>query len=108
MKTKVLSILAVLMLIITMSYAQNPQKELQNTINKSVTYPVTAREKSVEGSVFVEFTVKDDGSIEVTNCFSVEGELQSYVFNKFSEIKVTPDAEIVGKSYTMRLDFDLI
>lgn len=103
------------MLIITFSYANNPTdsyakgpSDLQQTINSQISFPSSAIEKHIEGAVFVEFTVKDDGSIEVLNCFSVQGELQCYVFKTLSELKVTPEANIVGQTYSMRFDFKLI
>jgi len=108
MKAKVILILTTLFLTITLGYAENPQNDLQQIIKSKVSYPVSAIEKNVNGAVFVEFIVNDEGSLEVINCFSLEGELQSYVFNTLSAIKVTPDTEIIGKTYTMRIDFKLI
>lgn len=103
------------MLAITFSYANKPSKSyakdptnLQNIIYSQISFPESAIEKHIEGAVFVEFTLKDDGTIEVINCFSKEGELQCYVFKTLSSMKVTPDVDIIGKIYTMRFDFKLI
>lgn len=115
MKTKLISIVAMLMLTLTFSYAENPSNgyaksptDLQQTINNQISFPESAIENLIEGAVFVEFTVKADGSIEVLNCFSEQGELQCYVFSTLSAMKVTPTPEVVGQTFTMRFDFKLV
>ena len=110
MKTKLIAIAAILMLAITSSYANfaKDPADLQKIINSQIAFPSSAIEKHIEGAVFVEFTVQKDGSIEVVNCFSTEGELQSYIFTTLSAMKVTPDIDVVGKIYTMRFDFELL
>jgi len=108
MKTKkIISVLAILMLIITISYAKNPMLVLQQRINSQIEFPSFAIDKQIEGAVFVEFTVKEDGKIEVLNCSSLQGELQSYVFLKLSAITITPDIELIGEKFLMRFDFIL-
>jgi hypothetical protein len=107
MKTKLISILAILILSITASFAKSPQSILKQAVSSSIQFPTTAIEKQIEGIVFVEFTVKEDGKIEVLNCYSTEGELQTYVFQKFSEITIEPQFEMIGQSYVMRIDFKL-
>jgi|GEM_PF-1704332 len=115
MKTKLISIVAMLMLTLTFSYAENPSNgyaksptDLQQTINSQISFPESAIENLIEGAVFVEFTVKADGSIEVLNCFSEQGELQCYVFATLSAMKITPEAEVVGQTFSMRIDFKLV
>jgi hypothetical protein len=108
MKTKIVSILVMLMLTVTLSFAKDAQSVLQQTINSQISYPAFAIEKQVEGTVFVEFKIKNDGKIEVLNCSSLQGELQSYVFLKLSEMSVTPSAELIGQNFLIRFDFKLI
>ena len=110
MKTKLIAIAAILMLAFSSSYAgfSKSPSDLEKTIKSEISFPASAIENQIEGSVFVEFTVNDDGSIEVLNCFSEQGELQCYVFSTLSKLKVIPDDEVVGKTYTMRFDFKLI
>jgi hypothetical protein len=107
MKTKVISILAILVLTITAGYAKSPQSELKQAVSNSITFPSVAIDKQIEGIVFVEFTVTEDGKIKVLNCNSTEGELQTYVFQRLSEITVVPQIETVGKSFLIRIDFEL-
>ena len=107
MKTKVLSILATLMLIITISYAKGPLTALNQKIKSQIQFPAYAIEKQIEGTVFVEFTINDAGKIEILNCSSLQGELQSYVFQKLSGMIIAPDSELKGNKYLMRFDFKL-
>ncbi|NTW32391.1 MAG: hypothetical protein HGB12_07180 [Bacteroidetes bacterium] len=108
MKTKIIAILAMLMFTFTSTQAKDPKSLLTQTINSKISFPTAAVQKHIEGTVFAEFKVAEDGKIEVVNCFSAQGELQSYVFLTLSGIKVTPDEEIIGKIYSMRFDFKLI
>jgi len=108
MKTKALLIITIFTLTITFGYAKDPQLTLQQEINSHIKFPESAIEKQIEGAVFVEFTVKKDGQIEVLNCFSMQGELQSYIFQELSTIKVDPDEDLVGKNFLMRFDFKFV
>jgi hypothetical protein len=108
MKTKVLPILAAMIFIFTATYAKDPQAVLRRSITAEVEFPKVAVDLQKQGTVFAEFTVKEDGSIEVLNCFSFEGELQSYVFQKLASLKVNADPGIVGKKFLMRFDFELV
>jgi TonB family protein len=108
MKTKILSVIAVLMLTITFSYAKDAQSTLQQTIRNEVQYPASALAGHLEGAVFVEFTVTPEGKIEVLNCNSLVGELQSYVFETISEMTVVANPELIGKTFQIRIDFKLV
>jgi hypothetical protein len=107
MKTKLLLSLVVLMFVITTSFAKSPETSMRNAITSHIEFPKVAAEMQAEGAVFAEFIVKEDGNIEVLNCFSLVGELQSYIFRELSTIKVIPDAELKGKTFLMRFDFKL-
>ena len=109
MKTKLFIATAIMMFVVATSFAKDPEAvKMRNAITTQIEFPNLAAELQLEGAVFAEFIVKEDGKIEVLNCFSLVGELQSYVFKKLSEISVTPDAEYIGKTYLMRFDFKLI
>jgi hypothetical protein len=107
MKKRIL-ILAILMLILSISYAKSPESVLQQTINSQIQFPAFALDKQIEGTVFVEFTIKEDGRIEVINCSSLQGELQSFVFLKLASLTVNPDPKLMGQNFLMRFDFKLI
>jgi hypothetical protein len=107
MKIKVVSILTVLMLTITLSFAKDPQSNLQQSIRNEIQFPASAIDKQLEGVVFVEFTITADGKINVLNCNSLVGELQSYVFETMSTLTVGTNPELIGKTFLMRLDFKL-
>jgi outer membrane biosynthesis protein TonB len=87
--------------------AKSPQSILKQAVSSSIEFPAAAIEKQIEGAVFVEFTVTDEGKIVVLNCNSSEGELQTYVFQKLSETTVEPQIETVGQTFLMRIDFEL-
>lgn len=108
MKTKILTIAAILMLAINISYAKSPQSDLRQTITEKVKFPSNALEQKIEGTVYVEFKVTPEGKIEVLNCFSLQGELQTYIFQTISGISVSPDPELLGITFVMRFDFNLI
>ena len=108
MKTKVIAALAMLMFTFTLTFAKHPSSSLSQIINSKITFPSTAVDQNIHGTVFAEFTVNAEGKIEVLNCTSLEGELQTYVYKTLSEITVAPDASIVGKTYLMRFDFNIV
>lgn len=109
MKTKVVAILMMILLIfiINPTRAASPEAILRQTINSKIHFPPSASEIQVEGTVFVEFKVNEDGKIEVLNCRSWQWQLQTYVFQTLSNMTVTPDPGLTGKVYTMRFDFKL-
>jgi hypothetical protein len=107
MKTKIFSVLAILMLTVTISFAKDPQSYLQQSIKSQIDFPSFAADKNIEGAVFVEFTVTADKKIEVLNCTSLVGELQSYVYKKVSGMSVEVTPELMGKTFLMRFDFQL-
>lgn len=107
MKTRAITILTMLMFTFTLTFAKDPQSSLSQVIKNKISFPSIALEKQIEGVVFAEFTVTADGKIEVVNCTSLQGELQTYVFQTLSEIIIVPDAELTGKIFLMRFDFKL-
>jgi len=107
MKTKIIAIVALVVLTITFTQAKDPQTSLRQTITEQIKFPASAVEQKIEGTVFVEFKVTTDGKIEVVNCNSLQGELQTYIFQQLSTITVIADPEIIGKTYLMRFDFNL-
>ena len=105
MKTKVLSILAVLMCSVTLIYAKDPQSTLQQAISKEIQLPSSTYYNQSEEAVFIEFAITDDGKIEIIKT-SLVGELQSYVYEKVSAMKVETTPDMIGKTYMMRFDFN--
>jgi hypothetical protein len=108
MKTKLIFTMLVMMFVIATSFAKGPESNMRNEITAHIEFPKIVADLQLEGAVFAEFIVKEDGKIEVLNCSSLVGELQSYVFLKLATMTVTPAAELTGKTYLMRFDFKLI
>lgn len=108
MKTRILSLIALLIFTAGISRAADVVPDIREQIMKQVKYPTSLSEKLVQGTVYVEFLVKDDGSLEVINCFSKIGELQNYIFKTLSDIRVEASVNEVGKNMVMRFDFKLV
>lgn len=107
MKTKTLITLAILFFTVTVVFAKSPQSDLQQTIKSHITYPADLIKKQIEGSVFIEFTIKENGIIEVLNSNSLSGDLMVYVVDELSSIMLTGCPELFGQNFTMRFDFKL-
>lgn len=107
MKTKITTVVIILMLFATSIFAKSPQSELQQTIKSHISYPEALIQKQIQGSVFIEFTVKEDGKIEMLNCNSLSGDLMVYVVNEISTITVLSAPELTDQTFTMRFDFKL-
>jgi hypothetical protein len=107
MKTKILSVMFILMATVLTGYAESPQSALQKTISSNVKFPPAAIEKQIEGTVYAEFMVKENGKVEVLNCFSLQGELQSYIYDLLSSTTVSPHPDIRGKTFSMEFEFQL-
>ncbi len=107
MKTKFLTTAIILILSVTAVFATNPQSELQQTIKSHIAYPADLIIKQIEGSVFVEFTIKENGMIEVLNSNSLSGDLMVYVVDELSSIMLTVSPELLWQNFTMRFDFKL-
>jgi hypothetical protein len=107
MKTKIFAIAAILILTVSLSFAKDPKSLMQQSIKSQIDFPVYASEKNLEGAVFVEFTVNADKKVEVMNCNSLVGELQSYVYNKVSGLTVEVTPDLIGQTFLMRFDFNL-
>ena len=108
MKSLMMILLSMMLFVVTTSFAKSPEISMREEISTHIEFPKPVADLQLEGTVFAEFTVREDGNIEVINCFSLVGELQSYVFQELSKIIVTPDAGVTGKPFLMKFDFKLI
>lgn len=107
MKAKILTIAIILILSVTTVFATCPQSELQQTIKSHIAYPADFIKKLIEGSVFVEFTIKENGIIEVLNSNSLSGDLMVYVVDELSSISLAVSPGLCGQKFLMRFDFKL-
>ena len=107
MKTKIFTTLAILIFAVTVTFATSPQSELQQTIKSHITYPADFIKKQIEGSIFVEFMIKENGIIEVCNSNSLNGDLMVYVVDELSSILLNVSPELYGQIFLMRFDFEL-
>jgi hypothetical protein len=107
MKTKIFITLAIIVFSATMTFATSPQVDLQKNIKSHISYPADFIAQQIQGSVFVEFTVKENGMIEVLNSNSLSGDLMVYVVDELSTIYVNASPELYGQKFVMRFDFKL-
>jgi len=107
MKTIILFIFTTL--IATAGFAKIPNTASIESIKKNtISYPNKAIENQIEGVVYVEFMKNTNNAIEVLSCFSLEGELQSYVFTNLDKMNIVPEGITPGEKYAMRIDFIII
>ncbi len=94
---------------VTAIFAKNPDSVtmMQQTIKSQISYPVEFIQQQIQGSVFIEFTIKEDGKIEILNCNAFSGDLMVYVVEKLSSLTLEPSPEMYGEKYLMRFDFKL-
>lgn len=107
MKTKIFITLAILFIAATAVMAGSPKADLQQTIKSHIVYPEDLVKKQIQGRVYVEFTVKENGSIEVLNSNAFSGDLMVYVVDELSTITVDPKPELCGQKFLMHFDFVL-
>jgi hypothetical protein len=81
---------------------------LSTVITAQVTYPDFAIEKRITGFVVVELSVNTDGSIRVERINASQPELLEYVLGKLEQTKVQNSAQLTGKPYYYRFDFQLL
>jgi len=106
---KTITMLLITTLMVTASFAKNSQTtSMSSTKKNTIAYPTEALEKQIQGVVYIEFMKNTDNKIEVLSCFSLEGELQSYVFTNFGKMNIIPEELLPNKKYAMRFDFILV
>lgn len=115
MKTiKVITIAIVAILISGFTtYANDTNKtvqknQLKSILSKEVKYPAFATENFLEGSVLVQFTVNNEGKIEIDAINYLDVELGEYVKTCLSKIVVEKDDINIGKTHSMKFDFKML
>ena len=71
MRTKILATMAIVMFAMATSFATSPEVTLRTEITSQINFPKVFADLQIEGTVFAEFTVNEDGKIEVLNCNSL-------------------------------------
>lgn len=85
----------------------NEKSSLKNILSKQVSYPEFAIETAKEGTVYVQFTVNNEGKlvIEQINFFDVT--FGNYVKEQLSKIVIDSTDAAIGTTHAMKFDFKL-
>ena len=115
MKTIKIITIAIVVVIMTgfATYAKGNNKtvqknELKSMLAKEVTYPSFATENFQERSVLVQFTVNEEGKIEINAMNYFDVELGEYVKKCLGKIAVEKDDISIGKTQAIKFDFKLL
>lgn len=86
----------------------NQKNELKTMLAKHIKYPAFATKNHEEGSVLVQFTVTEEGKIEVNNMNYFNAELGKYVKECLGKIVINKDDISIGKTKAIKFDFKLL
>jgi len=83
------------------------KSQLTQKVTEMVKFPEFAQENLLEGFVYVEFKVSEEGKIEVVRTNTLEPELANYVKEKLQQIVLDSNDVATGKTHYMKFDFRL-
>ena len=86
----------------------NQKNELKTMLAKHIKYPAFATKNHEEGSVLVQFTVTEEGKIEVNTMNYFNAELGKYVKECLGKIVINKDDISIGKTKAIKFDFKLL
>lgn len=81
--------------------------DVMSYVSKNVTYPASAKISKIEGVVLVQFTVKENGQIELLQINSNNPFLMQYVMQRLDEI-IIPSSLVQPQIYSMKFNFRLL
>jgi hypothetical protein len=84
------------------------KNELRNLLSKEVKYPAFASENFQEGSVLVQFTVNEEGKLEIKAINFLDVELGEYVKECLGKIIIEKDDISIGKTQAIKFDFKIL
>ncbi|MCB9232830.1 MAG: hypothetical protein H6581_14255 [Bacteroidia bacterium] len=84
------------------------KNDLFTQLKKEISYKDFATLANVEGKVYVNFAVNEDGSIEVINASGTTPALTSHVRNALNGAKVDARKSVTGKEFTTKFDFYIV
>ncbi len=78
-------------------------------VKENVNYPAFAKKEKIDkGTVLVEFTVSNDGSIEILGTNQSDVRFKEYVLDELEKINVKDLVESSNQVYQIKLDFKLL
>lgn len=109
MKFKLFTLAAILGLMsITSVMAGEDKTMVKQAVKQEIQYPDFAIEQDLQGTVWVEFTVDENGKIKVEQINSMCVPLKNYVLNKLEGMDAFELVSGSKEKYQMRFDFHLM
>ena len=114
---KTIKIISIAIVIIMMTgfttYAKDNNKnvqknELKSILAKEVKYPAFASENFQEGSVLVQFTVNEEGKIEIEAINYLDVELGEHVKECLKKVVIDKDDVNIGKTQAIKFEFKIL
>ncbi|MEI6852349.1 MAG: hypothetical protein WCL06_05880 [Bacteroidota bacterium] len=95
-KCKIISLIAIMIFFSAQSFASSADKtttsnkatQVQQYINKAITYPEFAKSNGLQGFVLVQYNVNDSGKIKIAAINGSNQQLMSYVQKQLGSLKV--------------------
>jgi len=84
------------------------KNDLKSILAKQVKYPSFAIENFQEGSVLVQFTVNNEGKIDIETINYLDVELGEYVKERLGKVVVGKNDISIGKTQAIKFDFKLL
>lgn len=91
-----------LVLVTSLSFAGNGETLLKKKVNRLVKYPELASTEKANTAAVVQFTVSETGYLVVDKIDCPNAEIGESFKRQIEKIRVTPEADIVGKTFTYR------
>ena len=81
---------------------------LKQTVKQAIEYPEFAVEENLEGTVWVEFSLTEDGKIKVEQLNSDCIPLKNYVLEELDGMDASKFVDAKKEKYQMHFDFHLL
>ncbi len=116
MKTRIAILTLLLGLFITgTAFAAEPvpatksaREAVVNFLENEITYPAFASENNVECCVYIDVTVKDDGSLDVNGANCNNCKMKHHVVKAIEEAKDEDLAQYAGQKVLVKVNFTLL
>ncbi len=83
------------------------KSNLKKEISKQISYPELAIETAKEGTVYVQFTVNEEGKLVVNQMNYLDVTFGDYVKQRLSKIQIDSNDPAIGSTHSMKFDFKL-
>ena len=119
MKMKLFS-MAVLMLLSSLSFGFAGETKKSSTsasassilakfVQENVEYPDFLKEDGIDKAcMLIEFTVEENGEIEILNTNQSDDRMKNYVLNQIENLNLSQSEFVIGETYMLKLNFQLL